>query len=82
MKPILLASTLAAPFAFAGMAAAQDTPTISAAIAQLEEAGYRIRDLDVENANLEIDAAAPDGSRVELIVETATGTILSEQPDD
>lgn len=82
MKSTISMAALAGGVALAGMAVAQDQPTISAAVAAIEEQGYRIHDIDVERTELEVEATAPDGSEVEMIVEIATGTILSQQPDD
>ncbi|MBP1807107.1 PepSY domain-containing protein [Rubellimicrobium aerolatum] len=55
---------------------------LSALIADLEAQGYRVTGVDVDRADIEIDATAADGRRVELRLDPATGAILSETADD
>lgn len=66
-----------------GPAMAQDaTRSLSAIIAGLETQGYRVTDVDVDRDSIEVDAITSDGRRVELRVDSGTGAILSETPDD
>ena len=64
--------------------AAQDTatPALSTIIADIEASGYRITDVDVDIASIEVDAVTQDNRRVELRIDPATGKILSETADD
>ncbi len=66
--------TLTAPMAQAA--------SIVAALTQVEAQGYEILEVDTYGTRMEIDAFKSDGTRVELIVETATGEIVSERLDD
>lgn len=63
-------------------AASAQAASIVPALTALETQGYEILDVDTYGSQMEIEAIKPDGTRVELIVETATGKILSEQPED
>ena len=55
---------------------------MSAIIAGLETQGYRVTDVDVDRNSIEVDAVTSDGRNVELRVDSGTGAILSETPDD
>ena len=83
------AALIAATFA-AGAAGAQTTPAdatsaapaLSTIILDLEDRGYGIADIDVGGRVIEIEAMSPQGLLVDLRVEAATGTVLSEMPED
>jgi hypothetical protein len=74
LTSFLVALTLTAPMAQAA--------SIVAALTQVEAQGYEILEVDSYGTRIEIDAIKSDGTRVELIVETATGEIVSERLDD
>lgn len=66
-----------------GPTLAQDAARpLSAIIADLEAQGYRISDIDVDRASIDVDAVAADGRRVDLRIDPATGAILGETRDD
>lgn len=85
MKTLIpvLALAPALTLGYAGPALAQDAARpLSAIIADLEAQGYRIGDIDVDRASIDVDAVAADGRRVDLRVDSATGEILGETRDD
>lgn len=74
---------LALALAAAGPALAQEAARpLSAIIADLEAQGYRIGDIDVDRASIDVDAVTADGRRVDLRVDSGTGAIISETRDD
>lgn len=84
MKPILIlagVALLAAPAAAQDVAPASTAPALSAIIAGLEAQGYRITEVDVDRGEIEVDALAPDGRRKDLLLDPATGAVLSETID-
>ncbi|WP_176556249.1 PepSY domain-containing protein [Rubellimicrobium rubrum] len=80
----LMAATLA------GAAGAQTAPAdpagtapaLSTIIGDLEERGYDVADIDVGGRVIEVEAMSPQGLLVDLRIEAATGTVLSEMPED
>ncbi|MTE01047.1 hypothetical protein GIY56_12150 [Paracoccus sp. YIM 132242] len=81
MKPLIPVLVLA--LGPVGPALAQDAARpLSAIIADLEAQGYRIADIDVDRASIDVDATAPDGRRVDLRVDSGSGAILAETRDD
>ncbi len=81
MKALLPVLALAG--GLVGPVMAQDTARpLSAIIAGLETQGYRVTDVDVDRNSIEVDAVTSDGRNVELRVDSGTGAILSETPDD
>ena len=83
MKPIaiFLGIALLASPAIAQDAAPNTGPVLSTMIAGLEAQGYRVTDVDVDQGSIEVDALSGDGLPVELLLDPATGAILSETPD-
>lgn len=79
-RSILAMAGLAAALAFTAPAA--HAASIVAALTAVEAKGYEILEVDTYGSQIEIDAIGPDGVRVELIVATATGEIISERLDD
>lgn len=65
-----------------GPVLAQEARPLSAIVADLEAQGYRISDIDVDRASIDVDAVAADGRRVDLRVDSTTGAILAETRDD
>lgn len=78
-----LIPVLALALGVTGPALAQDAARpLSAIIAELEAQGYRISDIDVDRTSLDVDAVTADGRRMELRIDSGTGAIISETPDD
>lgn len=78
-----LIPVLALALGATGLALAQDAARpLSAIIAELEAQGYRIGDIDVDRASIDVDAVTADGRRVDLRIDSATGAIISETRDD
>ena len=76
-----LIPVLALAFA-TGPVPAQEARPLSAVVAALEAQGYRIGDIDVDRASIEVEAVTADGRRVDLRVDPGSGVILGETRDD
>lgn len=63
---------------------AQPAPAqpLSTSVRAFEARGYVVRSAENNGQTHEIEATAPNGRRIEAIVEAATGKVLSEQPDN
>lgn len=83
---LALSVTLAAALAATGASAQTQTPAtqpgLSDLFAPLVAQGYRILDADAEGRWFEVEAIAADGRHVELIVDSQTGEIVLEHPED
>lgn len=55
---------------------------LSASVGDFEKRGYVVRSAEDDGRTHEIEAIAPDGRRIEAVVEAATGEVLVERPDD
>ena len=78
MKTLIPALALALA---TGPVLAQEARPLSAIVAGLEAQGYRISDIDVDRASIDVEAVAADGRPVDLRVDPGSGRILSETPD-
>lgn len=70
------------PFCLAAPALAQPPRPLSETLRAFEQRGYDVRSAEDDGRTHEIEAVAPDGRRIEALVEAATGEVLAEQPDD
>ena len=87
MKKILSAFALAAVLAGAAYAQTQEAPqaelTAAQIIQKLEALGYtNITDIERDDDEWEVEATAPNGTRVDLELDLKDGRILREERDD
>ncbi|MBD9527754.1 PepSY domain-containing protein [Paracoccus sp. PAR01] len=74
----LLSALAAVPLA----ANAAPIRPLSASVTDFERRGYIVRSAEDDGRTHEIEAIAPDGRRIEAVIEAATGEVLTERPDD
>lgn len=74
--------TLLATGLLATAASAQTAPRLSEIIRGFEDRGYVITDVDVDSTEIDIEGRDPQGRKVEIEVDPATGTVRREKLDD
>jgi hypothetical protein len=62
-------------------APAAPTRALSAIIQDFETRGYRVLEVDVKRAWIEVEAINPAGQRIEADVDPVTGQTVREKPD-
>ena len=60
----------------------QAAPVLSEIIRSFEERSYRLTDIDIDAEIIEVEGLDADGARIEARVDSATGEVLSETPED
>ncbi|MFE3838512.1 PepSY domain-containing protein [Pseudogemmobacter sonorensis] len=55
---------------------------LSETVRAFEARGYIVRSAEDDGRTHEIEAIAPDGRRIEAVVEAASGEVLTERNDD
>lgn len=67
--------------AFAQQGPAAPVRALSETVLAFEARGYVVRDAEDNGRTHEIEAIAPDGRRIEALVEAASGEVLTERVD-
>lgn len=62
--------------------AQQSDAPLSNTVLSFEQRGYVVKSAEDEGRTHEIEAVAPDGSRVEAVIEASSGEVLKERPDN
>ncbi|MFN4173466.1 MAG: PepSY domain-containing protein [Pseudorhodobacter sp.] len=79
MARITAISVAAATFAAPALA---NAPALSDIIRSFEDRGYQITEIEVEAHRIEIEALDPNGQKVEIDVDRASGETLRERSDN
>lgn len=78
-----LAMLVVWPLCLTAPALAESSPRpLLETLRSFEQRGYDVRSAENDGRTYEIEAIAPDGRRIEALVEAATGEVLAEHPDD
>ena len=71
------------PLCLAASALVDPSPRpLSETLRSFEQRGYDVRSAENDGRTYEIEAIAPDGRRIEALVEAAIGEVLAEHPDE
>lgn len=82
MTQCLLPLALIAALSATGAAAQQTHRPLSRTVLDFEGRGYAVRSAEDDGRTHDVEAVAPDGRRIEALVDAATGEVLSERADD
>lgn len=78
-----LAMLVVWPLCLTAPALAESSPRpLLETLRSFEQRGYDMRSAEDHGRTYEIEAIAPDGHRIETLVEAANGEVLAEHPDD